>query len=46
MNWPYKDSYIPHAKMYQKDANLVKLSVFKEHFTSPISDKQFRSEEL
>ena len=46
MNWPYKDSYIPNAKMLQHDANLVKSSVMKEHFTSPISDKQFASREL
>lgn len=32
--------------MLQKDANLVKESLALEHFTSPVTDKQFQYNEL
>jgi hypothetical protein len=35
------DSYVPKAKMLEKDAQLIRLSMAQEHFTSPLSDKQF-----
>ena len=44
--WPYMDSYVPQAKMLQRDADLIRASMAQEHFTSPISDKGFGMSEL